>query len=108
MATSTAIFAGRGFSGLQDLMRGVPGVLSTRVAYPEADDDNPDDDRDTTEQAVAVEVTYDSERTDHHTLLDFFFQAQDPTASREPGGPSKLVLGADRDGSGHTESRSHG
>lgn len=79
MATSTAIFAGQCFLGFHDLVRGLPGVLSTRVAYPGAGDHTPDD-RNNANQAVAVEVTYDSEQTDYQTLVDFFFQVHDQTS----------------------------
>lgn len=95
MATSTAIFAGHFFLGLEDLLRGLPGVLSTRIAYMGPDVHSPVD-RDNPGHAVAVEVTYDSERTDYRSLVDSFFQDHNRIASRD-GGRGSAVYYLDND-----------
>ncbi|MFJ4468030.1 peptide-methionine (S)-S-oxide reductase MsrA [Streptomyces sp. NPDC089424] len=79
-----AVLAGGCFWGMQDLIRRLPGVLSTRVGYTGGD--VPDATyRNHGTHAEAIEITYDPEQTDYRALLEFFFQIHDPTTKNRQG-----------------------
>jgi peptide-methionine (S)-S-oxide reductase len=80
----TAILAGGCFWGLEDLIRVLPGVTSTRVGYTGGDNDQPTY-RNHPGHAEAVEITYDPAETDYRALLEFFFQVHDPTTADRQG-----------------------
>jgi peptide-methionine (S)-S-oxide reductase len=85
MANEFAILAGGCFWGMQDLIRKLPGVVSTRVGYtggevPNATYRNHDG------HAEAIEIVFDPERTSYRKLLEFFFQIHDPTTRNRQGG----------------------
>jgi peptide-methionine (S)-S-oxide reductase len=82
--TKTAILAGGCFWGAQDLIRALPGVLSTRVGYTGGQNEHPTY-RNHPGHAEAVEITYDPALTDYRTLLEFFFQIHDPTTKNRQG-----------------------
>ena len=84
MTSHTAILAGGCFWGVQDLIRALPGVVSTRVGYTGGDNDHPTY-RNHPGHAEAVEITYDPVHTDYRTLLEFFFQIHDPTTKNRQG-----------------------
>ena len=84
MTNTTAILAGGCFWGVQDLIRELPGVISTRVGYTGGDNDHPTY-RKHPGHAEAVEITYDPTQTDYRTLLEFFFQIHDPTTKNSQG-----------------------
>jgi peptide-methionine (S)-S-oxide reductase len=84
MTTNTAILAGGCFWGVQDLIRELPGVISTRVGYTGGDNDHPTY-RNHPGHAEAVEIDYDPAITDYRTLLEFFFQIHDPTTENRQG-----------------------
>src|ERR1700754_5182455 len=84
MTATTAILAGGCFWGVQDLVRALPGVISTRVGYTGGDNDHPTY-RNHPGHAEAIEITYDPARTDYRTLLEFFFQIHDPTTKNRQG-----------------------
>jgi peptide-methionine (S)-S-oxide reductase len=84
MTDRTAILAGGCFWGVQDLIRALPGVVSTRVGYTGGDNDHPTY-RNHPGHAEAVEITYDPAHTDFRTLLEFFFQIHDPTTKNRQG-----------------------
>lgn len=81
MTTHTAVLAGGCFWGLEDLIRALPGVISTRVGYTGGDNDHPTY-RNHPGHAEAVEITYDPQQTDYRALLEFFFQIHDPTIKK--------------------------
>lgn len=88
MSTEKVILAGGCFWGMQDLLRDLPGVVSTRVGYTGGDFENPtykDMTTGKTGHAEAVEVSYDTDATDLGTLLRGFFQMHDPTTSDRQG-----------------------
>lgn len=92
MATQTerAILAGGCFWGVQDLLRGLPGVISTRVGYSGGDAPNATY-RNHGTHAEAVEILFDPARIGYRQLLEFFFQIHDPTTPNRQGndrGPS--------------------
>jgi peptide-methionine (S)-S-oxide reductase len=82
--TKTAILAGGCFWGIQDLIRALPGVESTRVGYTGGQNEHPTY-RNHPGHAEAIEITYDPTKTDYRTLLEFFFQIHDPTTKSVGG-----------------------
>ena len=84
MTTKTAILAGGCFWGIQDLIRQLPGVETTRVGYTGGDNDHPTY-RNHPGHAEAIEITYDPTQTDYRALLEFFFQIHDPTTKNRQG-----------------------
>ncbi len=84
MTTETAILAGGCFWGVQDLIRLLPGVESTRVGYTGGQNEHPTY-RNHPGHAEAIEITYDPTQTDYRTLLEFLFQIHDPTTKNRQG-----------------------
>ncbi len=80
----TAVLAGGCFWGMQDLMRTLPGVVSTRVGYTGGDVPNATY-RSHGSHAEAIEVVFDPERLSYRDLLEFFFQIHDPTTKNRQG-----------------------
>jgi peptide methionine sulfoxide reductase msrA/msrB len=75
---------------MQDLIRRMPGVVSTRVGYSGGEVPNATY-RNHGRHAEAIEIVYDPAATDFRTLLEFFFQIHDPTTVDRQGndrGPS--------------------
>jgi len=84
MSTNTAVLAGGCFWGIQDLIRKLPGVLSTRVGYTGGHNEHPTY-RNHPGHAEAIEITFDPARTDYRALLEFFFQIHNPTTKNRQG-----------------------
>ena len=84
MSTETAILAGGCFWGMQDLIRKLPGVLSTRVGYTGGDVPNATY-RNHGDHAEGIEITFDPARISYRELLEFFFQIHDPTTVNRQG-----------------------
>lgn len=80
----TAILAGGCFWGMQDLVRKMPGVISTRVGYGGGDVPNATY-RNHGTHAEALEVVFDPERMSFRKLLEFFFQIHDPSTANRQG-----------------------
>ncbi|ORX01657.1 peptide-methionine (S)-S-oxide reductase MsrA [Mycolicibacillus trivialis] len=80
----TAILAGGCFWGMQDLIRKQPGVVTTRVGYTGGQVANATY-RNHDGHAEAIEITYDPQRTDYRSLLEFFFAIHDPTTRDRQG-----------------------
>jgi len=83
-STERAILAGGCFWGLQDLIRKMPGVLSTRVGYSGGDVPNATY-RNHGTHAEAIEIVFDPNVVSYRTLLEFFFQIHDPTTRNRQG-----------------------
>jgi len=79
-----AILAGGCFWGVQDLLRRVPGVISTRVGYSGGDVPNATY-RNHGTHAEAIEVIFDPKVMSFRQLLEFFFQIHDPTTKNRQG-----------------------
>lgn len=79
-----AVLAGGCFWGIQDLIRKQPGVVSTRVGYTGGQNTHATY-RNHPGHAEAIEITYDPDKTDYRTLLEFFFQIHDPTTKNRQG-----------------------
>jgi peptide-methionine (S)-S-oxide reductase len=82
--TERAILAGGCFWGMQQLVRRLPGVLSTRVGYSGGDVKNATY-RNHGTHAEAIEITFDPSQTSFRDLLEFFFQIHDPTTLNRQG-----------------------
>ncbi|WP_241659743.1 bifunctional methionine sulfoxide reductase B/A protein [Sphingomonas glacialis] len=83
-ATQRAVLAGGCFWGMQDLIRRLPGVVSTRVGYSGGEVPNATY-RNHGNHAEAIEIVFDPARTDFRTLLELFFQIHDPTTVNRQG-----------------------
>ena len=82
--TERAILAGGCFWGMQQLVRRLPGVVSTRVGYSGGDVKNATY-RNHGTHAEAIEITFDPNQTSFRDLLEFFFQIHDPTTLNRQG-----------------------
>ena len=84
ISSEKAILAGGCFWGMQDLIRRLPGVLSTRVGYTGGDVPNatyPNHGN----HAEAIEIVFDPETVSYREILEFFFQIHDPTTRNRQG-----------------------
>lgn len=79
-----AILAGGCFWGMQDLIRKMPGVASTRVGYSGGDVPNATY-RNHGTHAEAIEVIFDPSTLSYRQLLEFFFQIHDPSTMDRQG-----------------------
>lgn len=84
VTTERAVLAGGCFWGMQQLIRRLPGVISTRVGYSGGDVKNATY-RNHGTHAEAIEITFDPKQTNFRDLLEFFFQIHDPTTSNRQG-----------------------
>jgi len=86
MANSTerAILAGGCFWGMQQLIRRIPGVISTRVGYTGGDVPNATY-RNHGTHAEAIEIEFDPQVISYRQVLEFFFQIHDPTTKNRQG-----------------------
>ncbi|MDA9435250.1 peptide-methionine (S)-S-oxide reductase MsrA [Bradyrhizobium sp. CCBAU 51627] len=82
--TERAVLAGGCFWGMQQLLRRLPGVVSTRVGYSGGDVKNATY-RDHGTHAEALEIVFDPSQTSFRELLEFFFQIHDPTTLNRQG-----------------------
>ncbi len=85
-----AVLAGGCFWGMQDLIRKLPGVASTRVGYSGGDVPNATY-RNHGSHAEAIEINFDPNSISYRQLLEFFFQIHDPSTPNRQGndmGPS--------------------
>lgn len=90
MTNKCAVLAGGCFWGMQDLIRKLPGVVSTRVGYTGGDVQNATY-RDHGTHAEGIEIVFDQTKTSFRDLLEFFFQIHDPSTPNRQGndmGPS--------------------
>jgi len=69
---------------MQQLVRRLPGVVSTRVGYSGGDVKNATY-RNHGTHAEAIEITFDPSQTSFRDLLEFFFQIHDPTTPNRQG-----------------------
>jgi peptide-methionine (S)-S-oxide reductase len=82
--TDKAVLAGGCFWGVQDLIRKLDGVISTRVGYTGGDVPNATY-RNHGTHAEAIEIVFDPDRISYRDLLEFFFQIHDPTTKNRQG-----------------------
>ena len=84
MTTERAVLAGGCFWGMQELIRKMPGVVSTRVGYTGGDVPNATY-RNHGTHAEAIEILFDPAQTSYRRLLEYFFQIHDPTTVDRQG-----------------------
>jgi peptide-methionine (S)-S-oxide reductase len=84
MTTERAVLGGGCFWGMQDLIRRLPGVVSTRVGYTGGDVSNATY-RNHGTHAEGIEIVFDPAKTSFRELLEFFFQIHDPTTRNRQG-----------------------
>jgi peptide-methionine (S)-S-oxide reductase len=86
MATNTerAVLAGGCFWGMQDLIRKMRGVISTRVGYSGGDVRHATY-RNHGTHAEAIEIVFDPKIISFRELLEFFFQIHDPSTLNRQG-----------------------
>ena len=84
VSTEKAILAGGCFWGVQDLVRRMAGVISTRVGYSGGDVKNATY-RNHGTHAEAIEIIFDPKVLPFRSLLEFFFQIHDPTTKNRQG-----------------------
>lgn len=84
MTQDRAVLAGGCFWGMQDLIRKLPGVISTRVGYTGGDVPNATY-RNHGTHAEGIEIIYDPSQISYRRLLEFFFQIHDPTTLNRQG-----------------------
>lgn len=90
MAHQRAVLAGGCFWGMQDLVRKMPGVVSTKVGYTGGDVPNATY-RNHGTHAEGIEIIFDPAVLTYRQILEFFFQIHDPTTVNRQGndmGPS--------------------
>jgi peptide-methionine (S)-S-oxide reductase len=83
-ARERAVLAGGCFWGVQELVRKLPGVTSTRVGYTGGDVPNATY-RNHGTHAEAIEIVFDPSVISYRDLLEFFFQIHDPTTKDRQG-----------------------
>ena len=79
-----AVLAGGCFWGMQDLIRKLDGVISTRVGYTGGDVPNATY-RNHGTHAEGIEIIFDPGRISYRKLLEVFFQIHDPTTLNRQG-----------------------
>ena len=90
MSTSTerAVLAGGCFWGMQEILRGIPGVIETEVGYSGGTTTDPtyeDVHAGSTGHAEAVRIVFDPKRLTYEELLGYFFRMHDPTTPNRQG-----------------------
>jgi methionine-S-sulfoxide reductase len=87
--TEIAVLAGGCFWGVEDILRGVPGVIDTEVGYTGGWLPNPtyDDTHDSKSgHAESIRVTFDPSVLSYEDLLEnWFFKLHDPTTLNRQG-----------------------
>lgn len=84
MSGEKAILAGGCFWGVEELIRDLPGVQSTRVGYSGGDVQNATY-RNHGTHAEAIAITFDPEQLSYRKLLEFFFQIHNPATKNRQG-----------------------
>ena len=85
---AVATLAGGCFWGVEELMRQLPGVLSTRVGYTGGTTVNPvyeEVHTGRTGHAEAIEIIYDPAKVSFQAILEYFFKLHDPTTLNRQG-----------------------
>ncbi|HNW45393.1 MAG TPA: peptide-methionine (S)-S-oxide reductase MsrA [Elusimicrobiales bacterium] len=84
----TAVLAGGCFWGMEEIIRQVPGVVSTVVGYTGGKTENPGYEEvktGATGHAESIEIKFDPAKISYGALLDLFFTMHDPTTPNRQG-----------------------
>ncbi|TQF66192.1 peptide-methionine (S)-S-oxide reductase MsrA [Pseudoalteromonas luteoviolacea] len=84
MPNERAVLAGGCFWGMQELIRKLPGVLSTQVGYTGGKEPNATY-RNHGNHAEGIEVIFDNRVISYRKILEYFFQIHDPTTELRQG-----------------------
>jgi len=84
MTRERAILAGGCFWGMQDLIRKLPGILSTRVGYTGGEVMNATH-YNYGNHAEGIEILFNADVVSFRNILEFFFQIHDPTTKFQQG-----------------------
>lgn len=84
MSEEKAILAGGCFWGMEELIRELPGVISTVVGYTGGEVKNATY-RNHGNHAEAIAVTFAPDKLSYRKLLEFFFQIHNPTTRNRQG-----------------------
>ena len=82
--TERAVLAGGCFWGVQQLIRRMPGVISTRVGYSGGEVENATY-RNHGNHTEAVEIIFEPDQISFREILEFFFQIHDPSTQNRQG-----------------------
>lgn len=86
--TETATLAGGCFWGMEEIIREIPGVLSTQVGYTGGATERATYLHVKTGQtghAESVKIEFDPTKLKYETLLEWFFRMHDPTTKNQQG-----------------------
>ena len=87
--TETTVLAGGCFWGMEDILRKIPGVISTEVGYSGGTFENPtypDMRTGKTGHAESVKIVFDPSKISFEELLEkWFFRMHDPTTRNRQG-----------------------
>ncbi|HMN67713.1 MAG TPA: peptide-methionine (S)-S-oxide reductase MsrA [Bdellovibrionales bacterium] len=84
----TVVLAGGCFWGVEELLRGIPGVKNTEVGYTGGATRNPVYETvklGDTGHAEAIKIDYSPEQITYRALLEMFFRMHDPTTLNRQG-----------------------
>jgi methionine-S-sulfoxide reductase len=88
MRSQSIVVAGGCFWGVEELIRKVPGIITTEVGYTGGMTENPTYETvktGTTGHAEAVKIDYDVDKISLAQVLELFFQLHDPTTLNRQG-----------------------
>lgn len=88
MNKEIAILAGGCFWGMEDIIRKIPGVLTTDVGYTGGQMSNPKYEEvktGRTGHAEAVRIEFDPSKISYAEILNYFFRMHDPTTENRQG-----------------------
>ena len=83
-----AVLAGGCFWGMEEILRGIPGVVETAVGYTGGNTSHATYEEvktGRTGHAESVRIVFDPERLSYEDLLGYFFRMHDPTTSNRQG-----------------------
>src|SRR6267142_6796250 len=83
-----AVLAGGCFWGMEEILRGIPGVVETAVGYTGGTTSHATYEEVSTGRtghAESVRIVFDPERLPYEDLLGYFFRMHDPTTSNRQG-----------------------
>ena len=84
MSSEKAILAGGCFWGVEELIRELPGIISTSVGYTGGEVKNATY-RNHGNHAEGIAITFNPEQLSYRKLLEFFFQIHNPTTKNRQG-----------------------
>lgn len=88
MEKEIAVLAGGCFWGVEELLRKIPGVISTDVGYSGGESDDATYNTVKTGKsghAEAVQIEFDPSKVSYQQILEHFFKLHDPTTANQQG-----------------------